>query len=229
MKTIPDDKFCSERGCVLFDLDGTLLDSAPDIVGAANELFAKYNKPALTIEQLRPIAGEGTIVFIEAGFGYKPDEIEYKKLRMELFQNYHNRNHVDSKLFDGVESILHDLNSRDIPWGIVTNKPEHLTTPLLDRFPILKTTRVLVCADTLAKAKPHPEPILHACATVKRKPQLSLYIGDHERDVIAGKAAGLYVIAALYGYIPDLASAKKWPADLFVESVNEIASLLKIN
>ena len=229
MNLIPNNKFCSERGCVLFDLDGTLLDSAPDIVGAANELFAVYNKPQLTMEQLRPIAGEGTIVFIEAGFGYKPDEVEYKKLRDELFEIYHMRNHVDSKLFDGVEAILNDLNHRNIPWGIVTNKPEHLTTPLLDRFPILQTTHVLICADTLAKAKPHPEPILHACATVKRKPELSLYIGDHERDVIAGKAAGLYVIAALYGYIPDLALAKKWPADLFVESVDEIATLLKIN
>jgi len=220
-------RFTRSQGCILFDLDGTSLDSAPDIVGAANELFTAYNKPSLSMEQLRPITGEGTIVFLEAGFGYKPAEAEYKKLRGELFEIYYNRNNVDSILFDGIEAILTSLNEQKLPWGIVTNKPEHLTTPLLDKFSILQTSGVLVCADTLAKAKPHPEPIWHACKILNRKPESSIYIGDHERDVIAGKAAGLFVVAALYGYIPDLELAKLWPADLFVDSVDEIAKFIE--
>jgi len=219
--------FCPERGCILFDLDGTLLDSAPDILLAGNQLFSAYNKPALSLETMRPIAGEGTIKFIELGMGYTPKDEEFEKLRQTLIDNYQKINHENSTLFPGIPEILQDLNDRNLPWGIVTNKPKFLSLPLLDKFPILKSANVLVYADTLAKAKPHPDPILYACQQVARETNHSIYIGDHERDILAGKAAGLYVIAALYGYIIDPLQAKNWPADDFIHSVEALKKLLQ--
>jgi phosphoglycolate phosphatase len=218
--------FCEKEGCVLFDLDGTLLDSAPDIVGAINEVYVAHGKPMLSMEQLRPISGEGTSLLIETGFGYPPNEEELNQFRKELFACYQARNNANSSLFTGIDAILSHFNAREIPWGIVTNKPTSLTLPLLERFPILQTAGIIVCADTLSKAKPHPEPIWHACEKLKREPQKSIYIGDHERDAIAGKAAGLFVVVALYGYIMDNHSVTSWPADHRVNSVQELANLL---
>lgn len=212
----PAQSFDREQGCVLFDLDGTLIDTAPDIVAAANALFTAHQRPPLTIETLRPIAGEGTVTFIEKGMGYRPEKEEFLALRTELFEYYRKQQHRLSCLFPQVETILNWLNIEQIPWGIVTNKLTEFTLPLMAQFPILKTHKTLVCFDTLSKAKPHPEPIWHACETLKRLPSHSVYIGDHERDVQAGKAAGLFVILAMYGYIRCEQEALSWPADLFL-------------
>jgi N-acetyl-D-muramate 6-phosphate phosphatase len=208
--------FCPKKGCVLFDLDGTLLDTAPDIMAAANQLLSAYNKSPFTLETLRPIAGEGTRFFIEKGMGHPVSTEEFIRLKEELFAHYRTQNHALSQLFPAILEILSLLNETHIPWGIVTNKPTDLTLPLLTQFPILKTAQILVCADTLAKAKPHPEPILHACDYLQRDPLHSVYIGDHERDAIAGKAAGLFVIVAMYGYIRCHQEALTWPADFFL-------------
>lgn len=216
-----------QNGCILFDLDGTLLDSAPDIVGAINDLYIAHGKEPLSMEQLRPISGEGTSLLIETGFGYPPNPDELNQLRKELFALYEARKNANSLLFPGIPEILSYLNETQIPWGIVTNKPTSLTMPLLEHFPILQTAGAIVCADTLSKAKPHPEPIWHACELLKRSPADSIYIGDHERDAIAGNAAGLYVVVAMYGYIMDNHAVNTWPANKVVYSVDELAALLK--
>ena len=225
--TVASTNFCPKTGCILFDLDGTLLDSAIDIAEAGNQLLRSHNQPTLSLAQFRPLTGEGAIKFIEIGFGYLPEATILTQLKQELFSNYENIKHRNSSLFAGVEPMLEEINLAGIPWGIVTNKSTRLTLPLLDIFPIFNTAKALVCADTLSKDKPHPEPILHACATLKRKNTVSLYIGDHERDMQAGTAAGLTTIAALYGYIENIQQTQQWPANYYVQTIAELHTLLR--
>ena len=227
MNNIVSTPFCPQKGCILFDLDGTLLDSALDIAEAGNQLFHAHDQSAVPFEKLRLITGEGAIKFIELGFGYIPEGETLKQLKQELFGNYENLNHKNSTLYSGVTELLTEINIAKIPWGIVTNKSTRLTLPLLELFPILKTAQILVCADTLEKAKPHPEPLLHACQALFREAPYSLYIGDHERDMCASHAAGLFGIVALYGYIHDYEHAKTWPANYYVQTIAELHTLLR--
>lgn len=215
----------TQRG-ILFDLDGTLLDTAPDLAKAANCLYQAHGKNSIEFESLRLLAGEGSPKFIEHGFG-KLDELkDYAALRKEYLDYYFQTQYTTSIFFPGIETLLQELNTRELPWGIVTNKSTDLTTALFPKFPLLETAKVIVCADTLEKAKPHPEPLWYACEKLNVSPNHSVFIGDHERDVQAAKAAGLTAIAALYGYIPSMEIAKTWQADKYISTVEELSKLL---
>lgn len=205
---------------LLFDLDGTLLDTAPDLASAANTLYRNHYKPEQAYETLRPLAGDGSLAFIELGFGKKIQNLS--ALRDEFVKTYLKQFGDHTQLFPGVEALLTHFVSIDYPWAIVTNKPAHLTDITLERFPILAKARVVVSGDTLAKSKPHPEPILFACEKMQLAPATCAFIGDHERDIIAGRAAGLYTVVARYGYVPSHIDPAIWQANTQIETIEEI-------
>lgn len=209
---------------ILFDLDGTLLDTAPDLVAAANMLYRNHRKPIYPFEQIRHLAGDGSLAFIELGFGKKVQE--QSALRNEFVKLYLKHFGENTQLFPGVEALLLHFTDIDFPWGIVTNKPRHLTDITLERFPLLAKAKSVISGDTLNKNKPHPAPVLLACKEIGVSPANAAYIGDHERDIIAGRAAGLYTIVARYGYISDPLVIQSWQADAEIADINEIYPLI---
>lgn len=209
---------------LLFDLDGTLLDTAPDLVAAANMLYRNHHKPVYTYEQLRPLASDGSLAFIELGFGSKVQE--QSALRNEYVKLYLKHFGENTQLFPGVKALLEYFTALDFPWGIVTNKPRHLTNITLERFPVLAKAKSVISGDTINKSKPHPAPVLLACKEMGILPENAAFIGDHERDIIAGRDAGLYTIVARYGYISNPLDIPRWLADAEIEDINDIYPLI---
>ena len=210
---------------ILFDLDGTLVDTAPDLVAAANRLLLAHGKKALPYEELRPRASAGARGLIAGGFGITPEQAEDIPLRDEFFQYYESHICVDSVLFNGMEELLHHFEKASIPWGIVTNKMERFTNPLMQLMGLNHRACVIVSGDTTAHAKPHPEPLLHAARLAGIDPSKTLYVGDDHRDIIAGREAGMKTVTALYGYLGSIEPAHAWGADY---EIQEPLDLLKI-
>ena len=198
---------------VFFDLDGTLVDTAPDLVAAANRLLAAHGKDSLPYEELRPKASAGARGLIGASFGINPEHPEFIALRDEFFEYYEANILVHSKLFDGIEELLNQFENSQIPWGIVTNKSERFTNPLLDLMGLKSRACVIVSGDTTPHSKPHPEPLLYAARLAQIDPAKSLYVGDDHRDIIAGRDAGMKTVTALYGYLGSVEPAHQWGAD----------------
>ncbi|MCP4187776.1 MAG: phosphoglycolate phosphatase [Gammaproteobacteria bacterium] len=196
---------------VLFDLDGTLIDTAPDMGGALNNLLIEEGLSPLPLEDIRPYVSQGGLVLTQLGFAKHVSESEIEPLRLRFLQHYRDTVADQSKLFDGFDQILESLQSSQIAWGIVTNKPEWLTTPLLRSLGI--SCPVVICGDTFEHRKPHPLPLLKAAEILGISCQDSIYVGDDERDVIAGKAAGMKTLIAAYGYIPSSVDLASWGAD----------------
>jgi 2-phosphoglycolate phosphatase len=184
---------------VLFDLDGTLLDSAPDLIATLNHLRAGVGLAALPGEDLRHFVSRGAIGMIRAGMPPCDDE-RLASWRDAFLEFYQENSFVESRPFDGVESTLEVLRQREIPWGVVTNKMEFLSVPLLKKMGWLSTLSGLVCGDTVVRSKPDPEPVLAACRQIGVKPEHALMVGDDLRDIEAGKRAGCQTAFALYGY-----------------------------
>ncbi len=197
---------------VLFDLDGTLADTAPDLGGALNELLDRYGREPLPLERLRPVASSGARGMLQEGFGITPSAPYYEELREEYYQLYESRLCRDTRLFDGVEALLSVLKARDIPWGIVTNKVERFAIPLVAQMPGLAGSRCLVCGDTYDRPKPYPDPLLGAAEQLALPPADLIYVGDDERDMQAALAAGMPGAVALYGYLGMESSPQDWPA-----------------
>ena len=185
---------------VFFDLDGTLADTAPDLVAAANQLLIARNLPPKQYEVLRPCASAGARGLIGGAFGINTDHPDFIPLRDEFFANYEKALLVNSVLFEGVDHLLDQLDSANLPWGIVTNKSERFTHPLTELMGLRQRAASTVSGDTTPHSKPHPEPILHAARVANIDPNQSVYVGDDIRDIVAGKAAGMKTIAAAYGY-----------------------------
>jgi phosphoglycolate phosphatase len=184
---------------VLFDLDGTLLDSAPDLVATLNYLRAGLGLAAIPVADLRHFVSRGAVGLIKAGM--PPCDDETLALWKEAFiEHYKDNSFVHSRPFDGVESVLSELVSRDIPWGIVTNKLEFLSYPILEKAGWLSSIAAVICGDTVPYSKPHPEPVLAACRKMGVEPANTLMVGDDLRDVEAGQRAGSRTAFALYGY-----------------------------
>jgi len=200
---------------VLFDLDGTLIDTAPDMGGALNNLLVEEGYPALPLEDIRPHVSHGGLVLTRLGFGMRVREAEIEPLRQRFLQHYYEIVADNSRLFPGFDAILETLASKDIAWGIVTNKPEWLTTPLLEQLNI--DSPVVICGDTFEKRKPHPMPLLKAAEKLAVSCQNCIYVGDDERDVIAGNAANMKTIIAAYGYITDATKLDNWQADGIIQ------------
>ena len=211
---------------VFFDLDGTLADTAPDLVAATNQLLSARNLPLKPYEQLRPCASAGARGLIGGAFGIDTKHPDFIALRDEFFANYEKALCVHSKLFDGMEHLLHQLESAQLPWGIVTNKSERFTNPLMELMGLSQRSASTVSGDTTPHSKPHPEPILHAARIANLDPNKSLYVGDDIRDVIAGKAAGMKTVAAAYGYCGCEEPPEAWGADFIIQTPHELLQII---
>ncbi|MEZ9523491.1 HAD family hydrolase [Enterovibrio norvegicus] len=210
---------------VLFDLDGTLLDTAPDMANAANCVLADYGLSPLNERQIKANTSYGARGLLRAGFGNQIEGKDLDALRQSFLHHYANNICTTTQLYPGVVTLLDGLEAMNVPWGIVTNKPGFLTEMLLPYFPRLLSTGTLVCADTLSKAKPHPEPLLHAAMELGIDNQACLYIGDIEGDIIAANAANMISAVAAWGYIGSEHKPLEWDADLVFNKPEEILSL----
>ena len=213
---------------VLFDLDGTLIDTAPDMGGALNNLLIEEGFDPLPLETIRPHVSKGGLVLTQLGFADQVSEDEIEPLRLRFLDHYRAVIAEQSDLFDGMHEVLSQLETRDIPWGIVTNKPEWLTIPLLQQLDLQQRCGVMIGGDTLAKKKPDPLPLVTAAEALAVAPEHCLYIGDDERDIIAGRAAGMTTVAAAYGYIEADTNIKDWNADATVDSALQILQLAEL-
>lgn len=207
---------------VLFDLDGTLADTAPDLANALNAIRQKHNLEKLPLEVISPTVSLGGNAMIKLAFDLEEDESGFDEIR-EQFLNYY-LEHIaeETRLYDGMETLLSSLEDNNKTWGIVTNKSGWLTIPLLEALSLDKRTACVVCGDTLEQRKPHPAPILHACELIQAEPAATIYIGDAQRDIEAGNRAGTKTMVALYGYIEKNEVPESWNADAMVSSVDEI-------
>lgn len=210
---------------VLFDLDGTLLDTANDLGRALNFVLKQKNMPECAPELFRVGASHGSKVLLELGFGEQLIEHDFEELK-SLFLNFYQENICHHTcFFPGVEKLLHTLNEQDIPWGIVTNKPGHLTDRLLPNFELFQHSKINISGDTLEKAKPHPEPLLHASQHMNVDPSKTLYVGDAERDIKAANAANMTSVLASYGYISEHDTPDTWNADFSIENALDVLSV----
>jgi phosphoglycolate phosphatase len=218
--------FASPFKGVFFDLDGTLADTAPDLVAAANQLLIARNLAPKQYEVLRPCASAGARGLIGGAFGIDPDHPDFIPLRDEFFANYEKALLVNSVLFEGVDHLLDQLDGAKLPWGIVTNKSERFTNPLTDLMGLRQRAASTVSGDTTPYSKPHPEPILHAARIANIDPSNSVYVGDDIRDIVAGKAAGMKTIAAAYGYCGCEEPPEAWGADYLVRHPKELLQII---
>lgn len=209
---------------VLFDLDGTLVDTAPDLAFALNTLLQENNRQALDYIDVRPVASHGSPALLALGFGIEPDHIDFDKLQQRFIQIYQQNISRESRLFNGMENVLSALEQANIPWGIVTNKPGFLTQPLLTQLNLNHRAACIVSSDTTAHSKPHPEPMLYASNKINIASEQCLYIGDAQRDIEAGKNANMPTVVALYGYLSDTDQVEQWQADF---SINHPSDILK--
>jgi len=212
---------------VLFDLDGTLVDTGPDLAYALNRTLDHYQQPRLPYAAIRPVVSHGAMALIELGFGLPRDAPGFAERRLFLLDVYAANLCRETRLFAGMAELLSFLESHGVAWGVVTNKPAWLTDPLIAALGLAKRAACVVSGDTCRRRKPHPEPILHACALLDTDPSQSWYVGDAGRDMQAGRAAGCTTVGALYGYIhPDDPTAQ-WPCDLTIEHPEQLLSLLR--
>lgn len=210
---------------VLFDLDGTLVDTAPDMVGALNDLRGMHGLPALPYGEVRPFVTNGSRGLIGRGFD-NPDEARTLALIEQFLDCYEKRVARESRLFPGMERVLDDLESAGIAWGVVTNKPTYLSEALLDCLELRRRSGTLVCGDTLSVRKPHPMPLLHAAAEIDAEADDCVYVGDAERDIQAGHAAGMVTIAAAWGYILPDDCVGRWRASFVADDAAALHWLL---
>jgi len=213
---------------VLFDLDGTFADTAPDLASALNHARATRKLPPLSVETLRPQASHGSRGLLKIGFGIEPEHPDYDTLR-DIFLDYYARNIcVHTRLFGDMAQLITELERRGIKWGIVTNKPHRFTVPLMQALGYADRAACLISGDTYANAKPHPEPMLKACHIIGVAPAQCLYLGDDQRDMQAATAAGMPGIIANYGYINDDASIENWKAQGSVNQPTELIAYLTL-
>ena len=213
--------------CVLFDLDGTLIDSAADLGLAADDMRIARGLPSLPISDYRASAGSGARGMLGVAFGVTPDDDGFTVLRDEFFDRYEQRMTVLTQPFDGAEALLQALARHGVPWGAVTNKSSRFVTPLLATMPMFTTASALVCGDTTPHTKPHPAPLHEAMRQIGVRPEQCVYVGDDERDMVAGRAAGMATVAARYGYLGAGAVVERWPADAVINSPAELLNILE--
>lgn len=214
------------RRAVFFDLDGTLADTAPDLGGALNQLLEEVGRPALTMATLRPHVSAGTRGMLGIGFGLTPDAVAYPDLAQRFLDIYAARLCQETRLFDGMEPLLDDLERRGILWGIVTNKPARFTLPLIDCLDLSRRAAAIVSGDSTARPKPAPDSLLLACQLAGVTPLQSLYVGDDLRDIQAAHAAGIPAVAAAYGYLGAGATIGDWAADHVIDAPEDLLRFL---
>jgi 2-phosphoglycolate phosphatase len=206
----------------LFDLDGTLLDTAPDLASALNRVRAKSNLPPISFERIRSIVSHGSYALCRLGSELLEESSKFEEFRLEFLDQYARHVARETRLFEGMDQLLRTLESANIPWGIVTNKPASLTEPLLTELGLDRRAAVVISGDTIAQKKPHPAPLLLAAERMHVSAGHCVYIGDAERDIAGGNAAGMRTIAVRYGYIAHDESPDGWGAEVVVNSPSEI-------
>ncbi len=211
---------------VLFDLDGTLADTAPDLGESANLLLAEEGHAAKPLAMLRPYTSQGVRGLLKAGFDIDATHPHYERLSHRFLEIYEQRLCAATRLFDGIPELLDALESLSLGWGIVTNKRMLFTDPLVGLLQLTPRTHCVVSGDTTAEAKPSPLPIEHACRLLNCRPERTLYVGDDRRDIIAGRAAGCQTVAVSYGYLGDGGPLHTWGADLIIDHPAELAAYL---
>lgn len=200
-------------GCVLFDLDGTLLDTAPDLVRALRRLCRERSRPEPSLAAIRPVVSHGSPGMLKAGLGLDIDDPLYAECNQRFLELYRDAIAIETTLFPGMAEVLMHLEDRAIYWGVVTNKPGWLTEPLMAALGLWSRAACVVSGDTLDKRKPDPEPLWHACEQIGVAPSRALYVGDAERDVQAGKRAGMIALVAGFGYLGAEDRPEDWGAD----------------
>ncbi len=213
---------------VLFDLDGTLIDSAPDLGAAADKMRVDRGLPSLPLDRYRPMAGAGARGMLGIAFGMTSEHPDYEHMREEFFVNYENCMTQRTYAFQGVPELICALLERGLAWGVVTNKSMRFTGPLAKTMPLFSTARTVVGGDSTPHAKPHPAPLLEAARQLGLPAADCIYVGDDERDVAAGRAAGMPTVAATYGYLGSNANTLLWGADAQVDSPLKLLDLLKL-
>ncbi len=211
---------------VLFDLDGTLADTAPDLGHAANALLREEARPEQPLASLRPHTSAGVRGLLRVGFGITPEDSGYERLAQRFLELYAARLCADTQLFAGIPELLDQIETLQLAWGVVTNKRRRFTDPLVVLLGLSPRTPCIVSGDSTAAPKPSPLPLLHACELLGCAPQRTLYVGDDQRDIVAGKAAGCLTVAVSYGYLGDGAPLAEWGADLIIDHPDELAAFL---
>ncbi len=211
---------------ILFDLDGTLLDSADELGAALNALLERHGEPQQPFAKIRQVSSNGAPGLLGLGFGMQRDNPRFPDLRTEFLDIYQQNLGSTSRLFPAIPALLDALDARGYTWGIVTNKAGWLTEPLIKKLALDTRAACVISGDTTARAKPHPDPLLHACALLDASQEECLYVGDAERDIQAGRAAGMTTVAALYGYVNEGDDPSAWSADYYVETPKELHELI---
>jgi 2-phosphoglycolate phosphatase len=211
---------------VFFDLDGTLLDTAPDLAFAVNRVRVEEGLPELPLAVLRPGVSHGTRGLLAIAFDLTPEDEPFDALRQRLLAYYADNLAVHTTLLDGMETVLADLETRGLRWGVVTNKPGYLTDPLMAALGLTPRAAAIVSGDTAPHPKPHPAPLLHAADLAGAAPADCVYVGDAERDIQAGRAAGMATLAALFGYLADTDRPDEWGADGLLHAPSELLAWL---
>jgi 2-phosphoglycolate phosphatase len=211
---------------VLFDLDGTLADTAEDLAGALNRVRGDHGLPPVTVAQLRGHASSGARGLLGAGMGVAPDDPRYRELRDAFLAYYADGLARTTRLFDGIAPLLAALDERAIRWGVVTNKAERFTVPVVAALGLSERAAVIVSGDTTPHPKPHPAPLLHAANRLGVGTDRCVYVGDDLRDVQAGNAAGMATIVAVYGYLGEDGDATSWPATGWIDAPGDLLAWL---
>lgn len=211
---------------VLFDLDGTLIDSAPDLGAAADKMRTDRGMTSLPFALYRPMAGAGARGMLGVAFGMAPGHADFDAFKEEFFVNYEGCMTQRTYAFDGVAELIELINKAGLKWGVVTNKSERFALPLTRAMPLFSTAQTIIGGDTTPHAKPHPAPLLEAARQIGVMPERCVYVGDDERDIIAGKAARMPTVAAAYGYL-GTTDTTQWNADAIVATPAELMLLLQ--
>ena len=211
---------------VLFDLDGTLLDTAPDLADALNAVLVENRREPLPDVEIRGVVSHGGMALIRLGFGIEPDDPDFEPLRQRLLDNYQANIANRTRPFPGMAELLDELERRGLNWGVVTNKPGWLTDPLLRELDLYDRAACVVSGDTLSERKPHPAPMLHACIQAGSLPGQCVYVGDAQRDIEAGRNARMHTLVALFGYFMADDRPLEWQADGSIDRPQDLLDWL---
>jgi len=217
-----------EIKAALFDLDGTFADTAPDLAASLNFVRAARNLPPLPLEILRPQASHGSRGLLKVGFDIDDDHADFITLRDMFLEHYASNICVQTRLFSDMPELIDTLEQRNIKWGIITNKPDWLTVPLMEALGYAERAACLISGDTCSHAKPHPEPMYKACEIIDVPPAQCLYLGDDVRDMKAANASGMHGIIAQYGYVGADASVESWNAHGSIDKPTELIGYLSL-
>jgi phosphoglycolate phosphatase len=213
---------------VLFDLDGTLIDSAPDLGAAADKMRTDRGLEPFPMSVYRPLAGAGARGMISVAFGLTPESPGFEALKEEFFANYESCLTERTYVFEGVSELIVRISQAGLKWGVVTNKSSRFTLPLTENMSLFNTAQTIISGDTTAHAKPHPAPLIEAARQLGVSTGRCVYVGDDERDIVAGRAAGMPTVAAAYGYLGSDADTQGWNADFTISAPLALLKLLRM-